>query len=440
MKFIDLFAGIGGFHVALEALGHECVFASEIDETLRSVYQKNFGIACHGDITKVKVSQIPDHDILCAGFPCQSFSKAGSQLGLDDERGNLFYRIEKILRYHKPKFFILENVPNLEHHDGGRTWEIIHRTLTAKLGYTVQQRKLSPHHFGTPQLRDRLFIVGARSGLNDFKWPERTNVPLDIRTILEPAGTPTKRLPVRERDALRLWQRFLEALPPNTQLPSFPIWAMEFRADYPLDGLAPFHRTKADLDGYNGAFGHSLHGTTRRVQLERLPPYARDRQKKKVFPSWKVSFIQRNRDFYAAYRQYIDPLIPEIERLPPSWQKFEWNCKGMNHNLYEGVIQFRGSGIRVKRPTYAPALVASTTTQRPIIGWEERYISPTEAARLQNVEHLVLPESEAAIFKALGNAVNARVVRLVATALLKEPRKVRDTRQGSIAEIAGLPR
>jgi len=200
---------------------------------------------------------------------------------------------------------------------------------------------------------------------------------------------------------------------------------MEFRANYPLDGLAPFHRTRTELDEYLGAFGHSLHGMTKPDQLERLPKYARAKQKKKVFPKWKVNYIQNNRDFYARYRRYIDPLLPEIELMPPSWQKFEWNCKGMNRNLFEGIIQFRGSGIRVKRPNYTPALVASTTTQRPIIGWEGRYISSVEAARLQDLEGLKLPTTESATFKALGNAVNAKVVRLVASNLVGDKRATR---------------
>ncbi len=425
MKFIDLFAGVGGFHKALHSLGHECVFASEIDSELRALYQENFGLECSGDIAKVKVSEIPKHDILCAGFPCQSFSKAGAQGGLEDERGNLFHRIEKILRHHKPHYFILENVPNFEHHEQGRTWAIVSSILRDKLKYDVQVRKLSPHDFGTPQLRERLFIVGARNGLSRYTWPEPTACELDLRGLLEPEPEEPKVLPARERNALALWQRFLEALPASAPIPSFPIWAMEFRATYPLDGLAPFHRTREDLDEYLGAFGHSLHGMTKRDQLERLPKYARAKQKKKAFPKWKVNFIQSNRDFYARYRRYIDPLLPEIELMPPSWQKFEWNCKGMNRNLFEGIIQFRGSGIRVKRPNYTPALVASTTTQRPIIGWEGRYISSIEAARLQDLEGLKLPATEASTFKALGNAVNAKVVRLVAANLVGEKRAPR---------------
>ena len=112
--FIDLFAGLGGFHIALSKLGHQCVFASEIVVELKELYQQNFGIEVSGDITKIPLENIPSHDILCAGFPCQPFSKAGRQKGMEEERGKLIDRVIEILEYHKPKYFILENVRNLE--------------------------------------------------------------------------------------------------------------------------------------------------------------------------------------------------------------------------------------------------------------------------------------------------------------------------------------
>ena len=114
MNYIDLFAGLGGFHVGLERLGHKCVFASEIDRNLSDLYETNFNLRVAGDIRKIALKDIPKHDILCAGFPCQSFSQAGNRLGLKDNRGSLFYEIVRILEYHKPKFFILENVPILK--------------------------------------------------------------------------------------------------------------------------------------------------------------------------------------------------------------------------------------------------------------------------------------------------------------------------------------
>ena len=174
MKFIDLFAGLGGFHVALRRLGHECVFAAEIDPVLQSLYTKNFGLPISGDVRDIDISIIPKHDILCAGFPCQPFSKAGLQLGLDCPRfGNLFDSVLAILRGRNPEFIILENVPNLARHQGGKTWQTMRAKLEA-IGYRIDEHRLSPHQFGIPQIRERIYIVGRRSGLDDFRWPDPT--------------------------------------------------------------------------------------------------------------------------------------------------------------------------------------------------------------------------------------------------------------------------
>jgi DNA (cytosine-5)-methyltransferase 1 len=130
-KFIDLFAGLGGFHLALEELGHECVFASEIRPDLQKLYSENFPLTpIYGDITQIPVDKIPSHDVLCGGFPCQPFSQAGKRLGFSEERGNLFSNIMEILEYHKPKFVILENVQNLKNHDEGNTWKVIRMKLS----------------------------------------------------------------------------------------------------------------------------------------------------------------------------------------------------------------------------------------------------------------------------------------------------------------------
>jgi DNA (cytosine-5)-methyltransferase 1 len=177
MKFIDLFAGLGGFHVALRRLGHECVFASEIDPVLQSVYKKNLGLSPAGDIRQVELADIPRHDILCAGFPCQPFSKAGTQKGLKCPRyGSLFDNVLNILSTRRPEFIILENVPNLARHEGGKTWGKMRSRLEAA-GYSIDEHRLSPHQFSIPQIRERIYIVGRRSGLDGFQWPEARGKP-----------------------------------------------------------------------------------------------------------------------------------------------------------------------------------------------------------------------------------------------------------------------
>jgi DNA (cytosine-5)-methyltransferase 1 len=153
MRFIDLFAGLGGFHLALKRLGHSCVFACELDSELRTLYQKNFGIEPKGDIRGISVSAVPDHDLLCAGFPCQPFSKAGEQQGFDcPQWGDLFDFVLKIIRFRKPQYLILENVPNITRHNNGDTWSELDSSLRAT-GYDIDHAYLSPHHFGIPQIR-----------------------------------------------------------------------------------------------------------------------------------------------------------------------------------------------------------------------------------------------------------------------------------------------
>jgi DNA (cytosine-5)-methyltransferase 1 len=153
LRFIDLFAGLGGFHLALKALGHECVFACELDEDIADLYEKNFGLRPFGDIRALDIPSLPTHDVLCAGFPCQPFSKAGGQRGFEcPQWGDLFDYIIRIMRTHKPRYFIIENVPNLVRPEQGKTWRTIQHRLRLA-GYSVDDQLLSPHHFGVPQVQ-----------------------------------------------------------------------------------------------------------------------------------------------------------------------------------------------------------------------------------------------------------------------------------------------
>lgn len=169
-KYIDLFCGIGGFHQAMSDLGGRCVYASDIDADCRKTYERNYGIKPDGDITKVKASDIPEHDVLCGGFPCQAFSKAGRRLGFADEtKGTLFFDICRILECHKPRYALLENVRNLASHDHGNTWKVIHDSLV-DLGYNVIDEPVifSPHYIGVPQHRERVFIMCVRKDLGEL--------------------------------------------------------------------------------------------------------------------------------------------------------------------------------------------------------------------------------------------------------------------------------
>ncbi|MEJ8817404.1 DNA cytosine methyltransferase [Lacibacter sp. H407] len=189
-KFIDLFAGIGGFRLAMQNLGGECVFSSEWDKEAQKTYYANFGEIPFGDITKEETKKwIPkEFDVLCAGFPCQAFSIAGKRGGFNDTRGTLFYDVAEIIRRHKPKAIFLENVKGLVSHDKRKTLETILYVLREELKYYVPDPEiLNAKYFGVPQNRERIFIVGFKKelGVKDFEYPEQKEITAAVEDILE---------------------------------------------------------------------------------------------------------------------------------------------------------------------------------------------------------------------------------------------------------------
>ncbi|MFC1917917.1 DNA cytosine methyltransferase [Chloroflexota bacterium] len=419
MKFVDLFAGLGGFHLALRRLGHACVFACEIDETLRTLYEKNFGMQCAGDIRKIGEIDVPSHDILCAGFPCQPFSKAGDQEGFDDpDFGGLFYDILRIVNHHQPQYILLENVPNFFRHDGGQTWSKM-QDLLCKAGYLTESVRLSPHQFGIPQIRDRIYIVASRTPLDHFSKlvPVTHTNDLSIISVLDKNPTEAKSIPDQVKICLDVWQEFLDQFPEEEKLPSFPIWSMEFGASYPYENTTPSNLSARELRKYRGSHGCILTSSNKSELLQMLPSHARTSDKK--FPKWKVDFIRQNRDLYNRHKAWIDKWKPKITGFPSSFQKLEWNCQGEPRTLRNFIIQVRASGVRIKRPTTAPSLVAMTATQVPIIAWEDRYMTPTECKRLQSMDELVhLPEKSTKTYEALGNAINVDICVFVVSRLI----------------------
>jgi DNA (cytosine-5)-methyltransferase 1 len=384
-KFIDLFCGIGGFHQALSDLGGECVFASDIDENCRNTYEENYGLKPAGDITQVDEKNIPKHDVLCGGFPCQSFSKAGNRMGISDPRGTLFFDIIRIAKYHKPKYLLLENVRNLSTHDNGRTWKTIHENITA-LGYNVSENPIvfSPHNIGIPQYRQRVFILCKRKDLGaiptfNFEVSKDKNE-CSIEHILqedtEIENLEKYKIEQHKYELINLWGEFIQNL--KGKLPGFPVWADRLKE---LD-------IEEDLDEN---------------------------------PKWKRNFIIKNNQLYLDNKKFIDSWLKKarsLENFHGSKAKFEWQAGQVeNPNIWETIMHFRPSGLRVKQPTYFPALVAITHTS--IIGERQRYLTPREGARLQSFpDSLILNKKDNVAYKQLGNSVNVEVVKLFAKFLL----------------------
>lgn len=437
MRFIDLFAGLGGFHQALSALGHECVFASEIDAELRKLYRANFPDfdgPVAGDIREaVRNGDVPSHDLLCAGFPCQPFSKSGGQEGFSDRtRGTLYHEIYKVLKQEQPKYVILENVGNFARHDDGRTWRIVRESLK-NLGYEVRGTEhicdgghglVSPHHLGYPHHRNRFFVVASGEGLPANPFPPRENrSDLSVADIeqekseLSEEVRERSRLPDRYVECIEHWNELLKDIPPEKELPSAPIWGDEIEASYPFEQMTPY-----DLDSEELAIHVQARRPTsnlaKRDLIALLPPYARTEAKR--FPEWKRRYIRKNREWFDDVRAHVeDEWIARLQEFPASLRKLEWNCKGERRDLWGCVLQFRPSGLRASRYDTVPSLVAMTTSQIPVLGPRQRFLTEVEGLRLQGFpDSHQLPSSRADAFSALGNAVHVGVVQEIATRLL----------------------
>jgi DNA (cytosine-5)-methyltransferase 1 len=427
LKFIDLFAGLGGFHRALEGLGHECVFASEIVPDLKDLYSKNFRGSdkyLKGDITKAK-GDVPRHDVLAGGFPCPSFSKSGKQNGRREKRGKLMREILDIAKKHEPSYVFLENVGNFERINKGKAWHELRDGLK-RIGYTVRATEhhasggtglVSPHMMGYPHQRARFYVIATKDPLarDPFQRP-KTPPKTSLSSIEEdkPSAEHAKEselTPAQVR-CVDHWNKLLKAMPKKRPILS-PIWGDEAWEKYPYLGKSPSGSTEAELRSMAGPerFPPSM---TVPQYIESLPRYASGPEEK--FPGWKEEMIGDSRLFMELARKRLpDAWFDELRKFPLSLRKLEWNCGAEERDLWTKVLQFRPSGLRAKRYNASPALVAMTSTQIPILGPQRRFLTRIEGLRLQGFEDgHKLPKSRDAAFTALGNAVHVKVVQDIA--------------------------
>jgi DNA (cytosine-5)-methyltransferase 1 len=387
-RFIDLFCGIGGFHQALSAMNSTCVFASDIDEDCRTTYEQNYGIKPHGDITKIDIPSIPPFDILCGGFPCQPFSKAGLQKGFDDDRGNLFFVLCAIIKHHNPKYILLENVRNLSTHDKGNTWKVIKEHID-QLGYYNYDMPtiLNVLHFNIPQNRERVIIMCKRKDLGLLpplptlpKNPKKT-LTRSIKDFIKPEEHEenkkykiTGKLKVVET----LWDEFIQLLKThNIEMPKFPLWTDWWD-----------NEVSTNPEFYN------------------------------KYKNW----ITKNREFYnnPNHHELLKQWL-EKSRAHHQWKgavrKMEWQAGTLKpqDSMKTLLWSSRGSGIRIKQPDYIPTLVAMN--MNPVYGPESRKLSPKELLRLQSFPDTLLYDTKK-IYKQLGNSVNTIMIERCARFLI----------------------
>ena len=384
-------------------LGGTCIFASEIDTKCQKIYRLNFKkTPLFGDIRSCDPPNVP-YEVLCAGFPCQPFSKAGAQKGFEDKgRGDLFFEVMRFIQGHPDlKFIILENVRNLA--DKKENWDIIIKKLK-EAGFIVTDQPiiLSPTDFGIPQYRERVYILGINEQFADLNKIPNRMITAEVLKI----DKYFKRC--KETAALQ----YLIKLPPekliqykiNQELKEVLYAWEEFR-------LSTFvHRMGTPI--WISAFGVGIDSDS---NYKIIVGYYH-------MPDWKKHFYDKNRELYLKHRKFIDEWIVKYRMLDKIklYQKFEWNCGDDDISIEQTIIQVRQSGIRCKRLDYFPSLVAISNT--PII-WDAdldsfRYITPSEAAKLQSFHgRFKLIGDDKTLYHQLGNSVNVKILKRIGECL-----------------------
>ena len=382
-KFIDLFCGIGGFHQALHQMGAKCVLACDIDKECRVVYKDNYGIEPVSNVKDIDEKTMDDFDILCAGFPCQAFSNGGKKKCFDDERGLLFDEIVRIAKTKKPRFMFLENVKHILKVSNGEVIEYIKNKIAA-IGYKLQLFQISPHNYGIPQQRERVYFVCVRNDIyngTDIVLPTYIGK-MEFQKFLDKKEEIAEKYFIKgdTLDVLESWDLMVKTFDVSEKIsPTIMI----------NDAFSSY--TQIDFDG---------------------------------FPAWKKDYITKNKPLIEKYRTQFTEWYKTYSLLLKKreiYGKLEWQTGPIKENdsIFNHFIQIRQSGIRVKKGHYFPTLVA--IAQIPIYGKEKRYITPRECARLQSFpETFKLSPDDKKSYKQLGNSVNVNNVYTVISSTLKK--------------------
>ena len=384
-KYIDLFCGIGGFHQVLQNLGHTCVFASDKDKACCETYKENYNLEPAGDITKVKPGDISNFDILCAGFPCQPFSNAGKKMSLEDKRGGLFDKIMEIAAHHKPRFMFLENVKHILKVSDGQVIKYIEKQLDLH-GYNLQRFGMSPHEYGIPQQRERIYFICIRKDIYKdpvvLKYQKIERTQLDFRKYLDkPEDIDEKYyLSGDVLTCLNAWDEIVKEFETGEKI-SPTIMANEFHKKY----------SKEEFE---------------------------------ALASWRQDYITKNRPLYNKYKEKWDAWYEKHKTILNTreiYAKLEWQVGKVKENdsIFDYFIQMRQSGARVKKTQYFPTLVA--ISQIPIYGKEKRYLTPRECLRIQSFpESFKLHPNDRQSYKQAGNSINIENARNVIESTLEK--------------------
>jgi DNA (cytosine-5)-methyltransferase 1 len=379
LTFIDLFCGIGGFHQALTSNNCICTLACDIDKNCQKVYKENFKMNVESDIKKLDTTKILDTDIICGGFPCQAFSNAGKKNTFKDDRGLLFDEIIRIVNAKKPRFMFLENVKHILKVGNGEVIKYIKKSIKDS-GYHLQLFIISPHQYGIPQQRERVFFVCIRNDIYngtdivlppkiiDYKFNDFLENPNDIDPKYFINGDLLK--------CLTAWDEIIKQFEVGEKI-----------SPCIMINEAYNNHTQEQYDGY---------------------------------AKWRKEYITKNKPLIRKYQSQFDIWYEkhrEILKKREIYGKLEWQVGKIkpNDSIFNYFIQIRQSGIRVRKTKYFPTLVA--IGQIPIYGKEKRYITPKECARLQSFpNNFKIQDNDRNAYKQFGNSVNVDNVSTIVKA------------------------